>query len=80
MARISLQNLKLEKKREAVTVELIHQDGDDLRINIIDRCGMMVNRIELAVDDDMLVLKTWRTERWEKNDPDYRIPLALAHL
>ncbi|GAH05141.1 unnamed protein product, partial [marine sediment metagenome] len=35
--KIDLKELKLEHKENAVTAEIIHRDGENLRINILDR-------------------------------------------
>lgn len=76
MIKINLDGLRLENRVEATSIEIIHQDRENLRINILDRDGMMLTRIEVGVEDDTVMLKTWMPDRWVENDPHNKYPLA----
>ena len=76
MTMINLEGLKLEFSKEAITAGVIYNSGEHLRINIHDRDGTILTRVEIAVEDDAVVLKTWVPRRWEKNSPDHKFLLA----
>lgn len=78
MIKINLGGLKLETQTEtpSATAEIIHEDGNHLRINILDRDERMLTRVEIEVEGNTILLKAWEPTNWVKRIPDHEILLT----
>jgi len=69
MPDVELNGLALEGGVEPATVEVLHNAGGSLQINVLGRDGGMGNRIDLGVDGDKVVLRLWQPGHWSNHDP-----------
>jgi hypothetical protein len=73
MPKLELNDLTLEWGADPATVEILHEAGGALRINLMRRDGGMGNRIEVAAEGDAVVLRVWAQEHWAADQTRQRL-------
>ena len=57
-------------------IEIIHDDSDSFRINLLDTSGQMISRVEICDTTlDGFDVKIWSRDKWVKRKPKYSISI-----
>ena len=57
-------------------IEIIHDDSDSFRINLLDTSGQMISRVEIC--DTILNgfdVNIWSRDKWVERKPTHSIPV-----
>lgn len=57
-------------------IEIIGEEFEPLQINLMDREGFMVTRLQIAVEKGVYVVRVWEPEFWHQIEPHQKFIIA----